>query len=408
MTVFRALPYVIACSLTSIVVASYAAQTTRPDERPSSRPAGLPGQAGRLSDEERIDALIKTLEQLKDAIFIRNDEEYDAKSAADHLRMKWQYAGRRITTARQFITLVGTKSSVSGKPYLIRFEDGREMTSEAFLTAELEKLEAKPRTQPATQPATRPGATQPNAPGPAFDLEGSDAKAIELADAVMAKMGGRRAWDETRYIVWNFFGQRRHVWDKREGRVRIELDGLEGVPYVYVLNIDTQSGRAWKGGQEVTDPDELARMMDQAEAMWINDSYWLVMPYKLKDAGVTLRYQGEREMEGGRIADVLQLTFKDVGRTPNNKYHVYVAKDSGLVEQFDYYEHSDDPTPRISRPWRNWKRFGRIMLSGDRGEMRGRPAKLTDIVVFDELPETVFTSPEAVDLSKYRQADSNK
>ncbi len=398
MTVFRALPYVIVCSLTSVVVASYAGQTERPDERPSSQPAGLPVKAGRLSEEERIDAMIKTLEQLKDAIFIRNDEEYDAKSAADHLRMKWQYAGRRITTARQFITLIATKSSVSGKPYLIRFEDGREMTSEAFLTAELEKLEAKPRTQPATQPATRPGAAQPSAPGPAFDLEGSDAKAIELADAVMAKMGGRRAWNETRYIVWNFFGQRRHVWDKREGRVRIEIDGLEGVPYVYVLNIDTQSGRAWKGGQEVTDPDELTRMMDQAEAMWINDSYWLVMPYKLKDAGVTLKYLGEREMAGGRIADVLQLTFKDVGRTPNNKYLVYVAKDSGLVEQFDYYEHSDDPTPRISAPWRNWKRFGRIMLSGDRGEMRGRPARLADIAVLDELPETVFRSPEPVQL----------
>ncbi|MCH8165205.1 MAG: DUF5329 family protein [Planctomycetes bacterium] len=398
MTVFRALPYVIVCSLTSIVVASYAVQTARPDERTTSQPAGLSVKAGRLSDEERIDALIKTLEQLKDAIFIRNDKEYDAKSAADHLRKKWQYAGQRITTARQFITLIGAKSSVSGKPYLVRFEDGREMTSEAFLTAELVKLEAKPRTQPATQPATRPVATQPNAPEPAFDLEGSDAKAIELADAVMAKMGGRRAWNETRYIVWNFFGQRRHVWDKREGRVRIELDGPEGVPYVYVLNIDTKSGRAWKGGQEVTDPDELARMMDQAEAMWINDSYWLVMPYKLTDAGVTLKFLGERAMEGGRIADVLQLTFKDVGRTPNNKYHVYVAKDSGLVEQFDYYEHSDDPTPRISRPWHNWKRFGRIMLSGDRGERHGRPARLTDIAVFGELPETVFAGPEPVEL----------
>ena len=257
---------------------------------------------------------------------------------------------------------------------------------------------------PSTQPATQPGAAESNPPAEGFDLQGSDAKAIELADAVMAKMGGRRAWNETRYIVWNFFGQRRHVWDKREGRVRIELDGPEGVPYVYVLNIDTKSGRAWKGGQEVTDPDELARMMDQAEAMWINDSYWLVMPYKPTDAGVTLKFLGERAMEGGRIADVLQLTFKDVGRTPNNKYHVYVAKDSGLVEQFDYYEHSDDPTPRISAPWRKWKRFGRIMLSGDRGERHGRPAKLTDIAVFDELPESVFTNPEPINLSQWEPA----
>ena len=397
MTVFRALPYVIACSLTSIVVASYAAQTTRPAERPSSRPAGLPGQAGRLSDEERIDAMIKALEQLKDAIFIRNDKEYDAKAAADHLRMKWQYAGRRITTARHFITLIGTKSSVSGKPYLIRFEDGREMTSEAFLTAELEKLEAKPRTQPATQPATRPGATQPNAPRRAFDLEGSDAKAIELADAVMAKMGGRRAWNETRYIVWNFFGQRLHIWDKHSGRVRIELDGPEGVPYVAVLNIDAQSGRAWKGGQEVTDPDELARMMDQAEAMWINDSYWLVMPYKLKDSGVTLKYVGDGETKEGGAAEILELTFDRVGRTPQNKYRVYVGRESGLVEQWDFYREASDPEPAFKVPWQNWKRYGRIMLSGGRGEMRGRPARLTDIAVFDELPASVFDNAEDID-----------
>ncbi|MCZ6734850.1 MAG: hypothetical protein O7C65_03565, partial [Planctomycetota bacterium] len=91
-----------------------------------------------------------------------------------------------------------------------------------------------------------------------------------------------------------------------------------------------------------------------------------------------------------------------------NKYHIYVAKDSGLVEQFDYYEHSDDPTPRISRPWRDWKRFGRIMLSADRGERHGRPAKLTDIAVFDELPESVFTNPEPIDLSQWEPAAQDR
>ena len=30
-----------------------------------------------------------------------------------------------------------------------------------------------------------------------------------------------------------------------------------------------------------------------AYAIWVNDTYWLLMPYKMKDPGVTLAYDGE-------------------------------------------------------------------------------------------------------------------
>lgn len=46
------------------------------------------------------------------------------------------------------------------------------------------------------------------------------------------------------------------------------------------------------------------------------------MPYKLKDSGVTLKYKGEGQTEEGEPAQVLVLTFKDVGVTPQNKYEV--------------------------------------------------------------------------------------
>ncbi len=39
-----------------------------------------------------------------------------------------------------------------------------------------------------------------------FDMAGSDPKAVEIADQVMQAMGGRKAWDNTHYISWNFFG----------------------------------------------------------------------------------------------------------------------------------------------------------------------------------------------------------
>lgn len=121
------------------------------------------------------------------------------------------------------------------------------------------------------------------------------------------------------------------------------------------------------------------------------------MPYKLKDSGVTLTYRGEETLEDGRKCDVLQLTFKDVGDTPQNKYYVYVDRESKLVIQWSYFTHADDAEPRFTLPWKNWQRYGDILLSDD----RGRSSKMEDIAVFDELPASVFNSPEPVDIMAY-------
>jgi len=43
--------------------------------------------------------------------------------------------------ARDFIEKVASTSGTSGKPYLIRFNDGREIRSREYLLAELQKLE---------------------------------------------------------------------------------------------------------------------------------------------------------------------------------------------------------------------------------------------------------------------------
>jgi len=233
-----------------------------------------------------------------------------------------------------------------------------------------------------------------NPPAPGFDLEGSDAEAILVADRVMDRMGGRAAWDSIRFVSWKFFGRRMHYWDKYSGDIRVEGVGREDQkPYLILMNLHSLEGRAWRDGQEL-EGEELAKMLDSGEAAWINDSYWMFMPYKLKDSGVTLEYVGEGTMADERAAEVLQLTFKEVGRTPDNRYLVYVAKDSGLVEQWDYFSHADDEEPGFRIPWHNWKPFGGIMLSDDRGD-----SGHTDLGVYDHLPESVFTSPEPVDLS---------
>jgi hypothetical protein len=230
-----------------------------------------------------------------------------------------------------------------------------------------------------------------NPPRPGFDLEGSDPRAIAVADEVMEALGGRPAWDRTRFLTWSFFGRRTHVWDKHAGNLRFD-DGETLV----LMNLKSSQGRAWKQGDEVEDPAELQELLRAAESAWINDSYWVFMPYKLKDTGVTLKYVGEGLTEAGSEADVLELTFEDVGRTPENKYHVYVDKESRLVTQWDFYPKASDPEPRFQVPWEDWKVSGEILLSADRGENSHE-----NLTCLEDVPDSVFESPDAADVMKY-------
>lgn len=97
-----------------------------------------------LTETEKIEALLKQVEGLKDAVFVRNGSEHDAKTAAKFLRGKWEKQGKDIKTAADFIEKIASKSSTSGQPYVIRFKDGHEVQCSDFLKAELKKLEAPP------------------------------------------------------------------------------------------------------------------------------------------------------------------------------------------------------------------------------------------------------------------------
>lgn len=226
-----------------------------------------------------------------------------------------------------------------------------------------------------------------------FNLEGSDSTAIVIADQVMEAMGGRQAWDETNIISWSFFGRRDLLWDKQNDRVRIEIPSAE---LVLISDLATNTGKAYGSGEEITDPDSLASLMEDARGIWINDSYWLVMPFKLKDSGVTLRHLRTDSLETG-MADVLELTFSEVGVTPDNKYEVWVDQETHLVCQWAYFGKYDDPEPVITTPWDDYQTYGNILLGGGRGvsERDGEEVRreMGNITVADSVDEAVFMSP---------------
>lgn len=228
---------------------------------------------------------------------------------------------------------------------------------------------------------TSPTEINPAAPG--FDLRGSDPKAVSIADEVMEAMGGRLAWDNSRYITWNFFGSRKHIWDKKTGNVRIESfrDST-----TYLMNIETLEGQVKHKEKQLSGSDSLQTYLERGRSIWINDSYWLIMPFKLKDTGVTLKYIGEDETEDGKKADVLSLTFKEVGDTPQNKYHVFVDKQTRLVSQWSFFRNAEQDTANFTTPWADYEKCGGILLSSNRGKN-----SLSEISVDENLPEKTFT-----------------
>ena len=243
-----------------------------------------------------------------------------------------------------------------------------------------------------SKPGSNSAYDKENPPMEGFNLAGSDSAAIVLADRVMKAMGGRKAWNSTHYIAWNFFGMRHLVWDKYKGDVRISYPQND---MEVIVNINTLEGRVMKDGEEVENADSLKKYLEMGQNIWINDAYWLVMPYKLKDSGVTLKYLGEQKTESGDSADVLELTFENVGETPQNKYHVFIDKDTHLVSQWAYYAEASQDTPNFVLPWKNYEKYGDILLSGDRGERQ-----LTEIEVLDNVPDHTFKDFKPVSLNE--------
>ena len=221
-----------------------------------------------------------------------------------------------------------------------------------------------------------------NPPAPGFDAAHSDPTAMKLADRVMASLGGRKQWDRVQTMGWTIFG-RTHTWNKWTGDYRLEADTT-----VVVMNIRTMKGRVWEKGTEVVDVAHRDEVLKDAKSIWINDSYWFVMPYKLKDTGVTLKYGGEKATADGRAADMLVLTFANVGDTPDNKYDVYVDRETGLVTQWSYYKTAADPEPRFTLPWNGWGNYDGIMLATGRGK-----TDVTGIRVSTSDDRTAFAGP---------------
>lgn len=204
-----------------------------------------------------------------------------------------------------------------------------------------------------------------------FDPARSDPKAVAVADQVMQALGGEDAWRGVRYLRFDFdverggksVVRRAHTWDKWTGSYRLEGRTREGQPYRVVMNLHTKAGAAWLDGRSL-EGEALKKQLDDAYATWVNDAYWLIMPYKMKDPGVTLKLDGERKTADGAWDKVL-LTFGGVGLTPKDKYWVFVNRATHLVDRWEFVLMGEKAAP-TPFDWKGWRDYGRIKLAPER------------------------------------------
>jgi hypothetical protein len=91
---------------------------------------------------DRIDALLNGLAARSDLRFLREGKVYTAAEAARFLRAKLAAQGAGMTSAELFIQRMGSKSSSTGRVYMVLWPGGRKQSAADFLTEELARVDA--------------------------------------------------------------------------------------------------------------------------------------------------------------------------------------------------------------------------------------------------------------------------
>jgi len=230
-----------------------------------------------------------------------------------------------------------------------------------------------------------------------------DQKADSVGQELLSSLGGPAAFEKARQFQFDFVVDREgkaiarfaHVWDRYTGDYRLTGSEKTGAPFMVYFNVNTKQGTALVNGRPAEPPrrEELIRMSYER---FINDSYWLLAPWKIFDPGVHLSYDGEKPCPNGGDCDILRLSFEEgVGLTPKDIYWLWISRPGRQMVAWQYVlgGAQEEPTTAL---WTNWKTFGGISLSLDK-PISGRPVaiRFENVSVSPTRDDSLFVPPPA-------------
>ncbi len=209
----------------------------------------------------------------------------------------------------------------------------------------------------------------------------SDPQAVAAGRAMIQAMGGPAAWEKARFFRFDFVVMKEgkkiasfsHWWDRYDGRYRVEGTAPSGASWKAYFNVNTRKGEYFVNGVRAEGADE-AKGLEEAYGRFINDTDWLLAPWKIVDPGVTLHDGGEVQDADGRACDEIRLTFDNVGLTPKDVYWMDIDRQTHRMTQWKYVLNGASEAPTLAQ-WKEWGTYGPIQLSAVKA-ISGRPVEI--------------------------------
>lgn len=224
--------------------------------------------------------------------------------------------------------------------------------------------------------------------------------ASTVTHEMVEAMGGKTALSSVRYIRFNFevfsegkkFSEHRHLWDRYTGKYRVEGKARDGEYCVLFDDIYNKIGRAYSEDNILKD-SALADKIKYGYRRYINDTYWLLMPWKWEDPGVQAVYEGVRfDSLTGVSCDVIKLTFDSVGLTPKDTYWAYVDTKTHLMVKWVFELQDNKETGEFR--WADWITINGVKFSQSKVGTGKTTIKTTSIQILNTIDPRVFEDPK--------------
>ena len=162
------------------------------------------------------------------------------------------------------------------------------------------------------------------------------------------------------------------TWEPKADRVTYEGKDKDGKP-VKVTYVRSQVG---------SQPDNVKKEIDPG---FINDQYWLILPFHVLWDGASVEDKGMQKIPGGKgsARHVVVKYSSDVGYTPGDTWELYVGSDNRIQKMVFHHGGTAKPS-LVDVMWEGYKKAGPLLFSTDHhGTADGHPVRIffTDIAV---------------------------
>ncbi|MDP5100525.1 MAG: hypothetical protein NWQ09_04295 [Nonlabens sp.] len=166
-------------------------------------------------------------------------------------------------------------------------------------------------------------------------------KADELAYNILDAINNKE-FTQVQEIHWTFAGKNRYRWKVQQNLVDVYWDDYRVAYQTYFPNISF----AFKGSQRL-EGEERDKAIAYAQKNFNNDSFWVVAPHKIFDAGTTRKLV----VEDGK--EQLLVTYNSGGTTPGDSY-LWEVDENFKPVAFKMWT-SIIPLDGVRATWSDWK-----------------------------------------------------